>query len=101
MFIYVNKDTDETYSEKAFTEKILKPEQKWVFKNRDDFDAFLMSNYQELWLDNEFYNQPMHIKINIRREWLKECLYLARDNIFRLREHDIFVEINTKHLDYK
>lgn len=48
-----------------------------------------------------FIIKPMHIKINIRREWLKECLYLARDNIFRLREHNIFVEINTNYLDYK
>jgi hypothetical protein len=101
MLIYVNKDTNETYSERAFIEMVLKPEQKWVFKNRDDFDTFLMYNYEDLWLDNEFYRQPMHIKIDIRREWFKECLYLARDSIFRLREHDIFVEIDIKHLDYK
>lgn len=100
MFIYVNKSTNETYGEKAFTEMILKPEQKWVFKNRDDFDAFLMYNYYSLWLGDKFYKMPMREKIKIRRKWLEESHELARDNIFRLRNHDIFVEIDTDYLDY-
>lgn len=100
MLIYVNKDTDEAYSEKAFTEKILKPEQKKIFKNRDIFDDYLMDWYDSVWLD-KFSKMPMRKKIKIRREWLEESYELARDNIFYLRNHDIFFEIDTDDLDYE
>lgn len=99
MFVYVNKDTDETYCEKAFTKRILKPEQKKIFKNRDIFDDYLMVWYGSVWLD-KISKMPMREKIKIRREWLEESYELARDNIFMLRNHDIFVEIDTDYLDY-
>lgn len=99
MLFYVNKDTDETYSEKAFTEKILKPEVIELFK--EGFDEFLENNYYSLWLHNEFYYQPTHIQNSIRKKWFKKCLENARNGILRDREEDAFAEINTKYLDYK
>lgn len=94
MLIYVNKDTDETYGEKAFTEMVLKPEQELLFKSRSDFNAFLRYNG----LKDKFYTMPMREKIKIRKEWLYESYGLARDNVIRLS--GIFVEIDTDYLDY-